>query len=177
MKTVFKSGMVILCLFGLGLSSCSDEPYSTPLGKLRWIEGEWKGRVKGGMMYEEWKLGVDSALIGTSRTLVLGETVFSETMQITKNDEGQLQYIVKVAHNDSAVTFTLIEQTSKGYFFENLSHDFPTRIVYANTLGDMMLVRIEGERNGRGDTARFFMHRIDLFPPEEEEEDGFMQAF
>ena len=72
-------------------------------------------------------------------------------------------YVVKVAHNDTPVAFRLIECTSKGCVFENPDHDFPNRIIYANTLGDMLLARIEGIRNNKPDTARFFMHRHTLF--------------
>ena len=129
---------------------------------VRWVEGEWKGRVKGGMMFEKWVMGDDSVLTGTSCILVSSDTVFSETMKIEERD-GNIYYVVNVAHNKGPVSFKLIECGPGGCVFENLEHDFPTRIVYANTVGDMLLARIEGIREDKPDTSRFFMHRNVMF--------------
>lgn len=167
--------LTLFCLLGFGISSCSEED-PLPIGKLYWLEGDWKGRVHGGMMYESWELGIDSAIVGQARIMVQGDTIFHEFMQIIKEDD-QLFYIATVSHNTDPVSFKLVKWDSKGYLFENKNHDYPTRIIYANTLGDMMLVRIEGMKEEKGDTARFFMHRDVKFPPENSEQDGgFMSA-
>jgi hypothetical protein len=132
------------------------------MSSLYWVEGEWKGRVKGGMMFETWVMQEDSSLKGHSYTLVNSDTILREHMYIEQRDNG-IFYVVNVRHNDGPVAFKFIECTSKGCVFENLEHDFPTRIVYANTIGDMLLSRIEGMRDNQPDTSRFFMHRNKMF--------------
>ena len=145
----------LLVLVCAGLSSC-DKPRS--INHLLWVEGEWKGRVKGGMMFETWKLSRDSTIIGHSCILANKDTVFQESMRIVKVD-GEIYFVATVDHNADPVSFKLVKQDDHGHVFENLEHDFPNRIIYANTLGDMLLARIEGVRENAPDTVRFFMHR------------------
>ena len=132
------------------------------MDQIYWVAGEWKGRVKGGMMFENWKIAADSSIVGNSYILANGDTVFSETMHIVEKD-GDVYYMVKVNKVTVPVAFKLVEWGPKGCVFENMEHDFPNRIVYANTIGDMLLARIEGVNNGVPDTTRFFMHRNKTF--------------
>jgi len=141
--------------------SCSDLPEpNNNLGieQLYWVEGEWKGKGNGGMMFEVWQVLDDGSISGVSISTSKGNTIFSERMRIVE-EEGEVYYKVKVDHNESEVAFKFVEKTSKGCVFKNPEHDFPTRIIYARTNGDMLLARIEGIRNGQPDTVRFFMNR------------------
>ncbi|MBL4754322.1 MAG: hypothetical protein JKY52_12110 [Flavobacteriales bacterium] len=132
------------------------------MSDLYWVVGEWKGRVQGGMMFESWEIAEDGSMEGNACTIARGDTIFSESMQIIDKD-GDIFYMVKLADVKKTVAFKLVEISSKGCVFENPDHDFPNRIVYANTVGDMLLARIEGVRNQQPDTARFFMHRQHTF--------------
>lgn len=165
MKTVSAYLLGVMCLLSAGLFSCSNGDKSAEAKAMRnlyWVEGEWKGRVKGGMMFERWVMEEDSSMTGFSCIISHSDTVFREYMKIEERD-GDIFYVVNVRHNDGPVAFKFIECTSKGCIFENLEHDYPTRIVYANTIGDMLLARIEGMRGNRPDTSRFFMHRNEMF--------------
>ena len=157
---VFISCLVSLVSYGC-LNSDKDEE-AIGMRSLYWVEGEWKGRVKGGMMFENWVMEEDSSLTGFSCIISHSDTIFREYMKIEERD-GDIFYVANVPHNDGTVAFKLIECESKRCIFENLEHDYPTRIVYANTIGDMLLARIEGMRGNKPDTSRFFMHRNEMF--------------
>jgi len=156
---------VVFCLVSLGLYGClnfGDNEDPIAMRSLYWVEGEWKGRVNGGMMFETWVVQEDSSLRGYSYILANSDTIFREHMNIERRDSG-IFYVVNMRHNDGPVAFKFSECTPKGCVFENLEHDFPTRIVYSNTIGDMLLARIEGVRDNKPDTSRYFMHRNKIF--------------
>jgi len=158
--------LLALYLISSGLLSCKQANGDGEIMRnLYWMEGEWKGRVKGGMMFETWVIAEDSSIIGSAYTLLSGDTVFSETMKIVEKD-GEIYYMVSVAKVKVPVAFKLVEYGPDACVFENPDHDFPTRIVYTNTIGDMLLARIEGVRDNKPDTARFFMHRNKVFSEE-----------
>jgi len=153
---------VCLILFVGCTTKKINDKYSLTLGALAWIEGEWKCRGNGGTMFEKWELTDKKRMVGNSYSLRRGDTVFSETIRIEESTDG-IFYIVKVDHNEHEVAFKFVDNTPKGVVFENWEHDFPNRIVYAHTKGDMLLARIEGVRDGQPDTVRFFMNRVDRF--------------
>ena len=113
-------------------------------------------------MFETWVLQPDSSLKGHSFIMSHTDTVFIEEMKIIESDTG-IFYLASVRHNQGAVAFKFVECTPRGCVFENATHDFPNRIIYANTIGDMLLARIEGMRDNKPDTSRFFMHRKKMF--------------
>ena len=110
------------------------------------------------MWFEVWDKERNGDLNGFAYALKGPDTIFTENMSIRQKG-GVIVFSADVAHNEAPVPFDLIEVTSKGAVFQNLEHDFPNRIIYAHTNGDMLLARIEGVRDGLPDTVRFFMSR------------------
>lgn len=132
--------------------------YPLTIDQLQWIAGEWKFRDNGTTVFELWAKRSDKLIEGTSFSVVLDDTVIYETMRISEIN-GEVFFIANVAHNNGEVAFKLTKNSSKGLVFENIEHDYPTRIIYANTKGDMLLARLEGVRDGKQDTVRYFMNR------------------
>jgi len=153
--------LLLTCAHG-----CRDSTSSMlSMSELDWICGEWKGTGGGGMWFEVWNKEQNGDLNGFAYALKGPDTLFTESMSIRQ--EGQvIVFNADVAHNEAPVPFDLIEVTQKGWVFQNLDHDFPNRIIYARTKGDMLLARIEGIREGKPDTVRFFMSRVIKFSAE-----------
>lgn len=155
-------------LLAVGLLLCvvygceEDTSPALSLNELYWLQGEWKGQGGGGMWFEAWEKQQNGNLTGSAYTLKGPDTVFTETMRI-RQQGAAIIFEADVAHNEAPVPFELVEVTKKGAVFQNLEHDFPTRIIYAHTKGDMLLARIEGVRDGKPDTVRFFMSRVVKF--------------
>ncbi len=154
---------IIVGLLLVGAYGCTNSASSRlSLTELHWLCGEWKGTGGGGMWFEVWEKEQDGNLSGFAYALKGPDTIFTEIMSIRQEGE-VIVFRADVAHNDAPVPFELIEVTSKGAVFQNLEHDFPNRIIYAHTRGDMLLARIEGVREGKPDTVRFFMSRVFKF--------------
>ena len=73
------------------------------------------------------------------------DSSLSELMRIEPTDSG-LSFVAMVQHNASEVGFRLITLDSAGAVFENLEHDFPTRVIYRPLGNDSLFARIEGKR-------------------------------
>ena len=116
------------------------------------------------MWFEVWNKEQNGDLNGFAYALKGPDTIFTESMSIRKENDA-IVFKADVAHNEAPVPFDLIQVTHKGAVFQNLEHDFPNRIIYAHTKGDMLLARIEGVREGMPDTVRFFMSRVVKFSP------------
>ena len=133
---------------------------STPFEKLNWIIGTWTGEGNGGTMYETWTKFSNQLIIGESYSILNEDTVFSETMRIEQLDSS-IFYIVKVSHNKSEILFKLIDAGNNKVIFENLEHDFPTRIIYIKKDSDTLHARIEGTSEGEAKSQDFIMTRVE----------------
>jgi hypothetical protein len=84
--------------------------------------------------------------MGVSRTVAGGKTTEWEFLIIREGAKG-LEYVAKPSRQAEA-TFTSTRVSAGEVVFENLAHDFPTRIVYKRD-GDALVASIEGTLNGQ----------------------------
>ena len=61
---------------------------------------------------------------------------------------GEVLYTPRIGSAEKPVSFKLIRQSETDAVFENLSHDFPQRIIYRKEASGLF-ARIEGERRGK----------------------------
>ena len=128
-------------------SSYSNAGQITSVEKLGFISGCWvlddgKERTE-----ESWMKPGGQSMIGMSRTVAGGKTVFVEYVQI-KELNGKLAYIVSLGLGVKPVAFKMIKSTDNEVVFENPEHDFPQRIIYRRDSADALFARIEGQEKG-----------------------------
>jgi hypothetical protein len=96
-------------------------------------------------------------MLGVGRTVVGGKTVAYEFMQIREIEPGQLAFIARPSGQAEA-TFSLARLGKDEVVFENLTHDFPQRVIYRRQ-GDKLEARIEGTEDGKVKGIDFPMDR------------------
>jgi len=137
-----------LCLASLIISSavCLGNQKSG-ISRLGWMSGCWVSD-DGRMRIEEcWMKPAGQSMIGTSRTLAEGKTVFTEFAMI-REENGEINYVVSIGLSARPVAFKLIGGSDREAIFENPAHDYPQRIIYRSESADSLFARIEGEQKG-----------------------------
>ena len=136
--------MRILCLL-LPIFAIAAEPVS--IANLSFMTGCWE--VKEGPMLteEQWSKPADDTMLGMSRTLKAGKSVFSEFMRIEKTPDG-FAYRARILPGQPGTLFKMIRSTETEVVFENSAHDFPQRILYRKVAGGLF-ARIEGVDKGK----------------------------
>ena len=128
------TGLILLLLSSLAVA----EPKAQDLD---WLSGRWSN----GETEETWSLPAGGSLLGRSRTVRGGETVFFEFLRVEEED-GTLMYRA-MPGGESLTTFRLTESTAQSVLFSNPAHDFPKQIRYRRD-GDVLLIEIgDGERS------------------------------
>jgi hypothetical protein len=123
---------------------------------LAWIEGRWFGTISEGDVDEHWMGPAGDSMIGMSRTVSQGRTVFFEYLRIEARPDG-LYYVAHPKAREGAA-FKLVSCRDGEALFENPQHDFPRRISYRREPDGRLVARIEGEEGGRA-LAQDFVYR------------------
>ena len=131
--------MLARLLIVLGLSVASQDSASD---RARWLSGCWELRAQGRLTLEMWMPPAGNMMIGGSRTVVNGAVREFEHLRI-KADGGKLTYTA-LPSGQNETSFPAKEVTDSSLVFENLSHDFPQRIIYRKRGADSIVARIEG---------------------------------
>ena len=147
--------MTIRLLF-LSLSLAAAE--QPGIGQLAWLAGCWEGQTGPVTVEEQWSKPAGNTMLGASRTLKGGATIFSEFMRITESD-GKIVYMARIGTKAEPTPFTLI-QIAPEVVFENAKHDFPQRILYRLNPNGSLLARIEGVDKGRQRSEDYPMRRV-----------------
>ena len=114
---------------------------------------------------ETWMKPAGQSLMGISRTVAGGKTVFTEYIQI-RESKGNLAYIVSIGLDAKPVAFNLIKLSDSEAVFGNPGHDFPQRIIYRLAAEPGRLIaRIEGAQGGRSRGIDYPMRRTACVSP------------
>ena len=124
--------------------------------RLAWLSGCWTQPRANGLVEEHWMAPRGDSMLGMSRTVVGGKTVEYEFLRIALVD-GTLAYVARPS-GQSEATFPLKSVEDGVVVFENLSHDFPQRIIYRRNADASITARIEGTVNGEA-RGRDFPYR------------------
>ena len=136
--------MAIAAMPGLNGSSAAQE---FSVARLQWISGCWFSDDGKERIEEFWLKPAGESMIGLSRTVAGGKTVFIEYAQIAEV-KGEIAYTVSLGMGARPVSFKLIKSSESEVVFENAGHDFPQRIIYRRESKDSLFARIEGKQNG-----------------------------
>ena len=114
---------------------------------LGWISGAWLQKSARSTTEEHWTHPDGGTMLGVSRTISGGKTVFFEFLRIEERPEG-IFYIAQ-PRGRPPVEFKLTRAEGQAVRFENPAHDFPTRILYRKNADGSLAARVEGEQDGK----------------------------
>jgi hypothetical protein len=134
-------------LIAMTVGTLSNASQKSGVERLEWISGCWvlddgKERTE-----ETWMKPAGQSMLGMSRTVAGGKTVFTEHIQI-REANGQIAYIVALGMGAKPTVFKLLKSSDNEVVFENPEHDFPQRIIYRRESADALFARIEGAEKG-----------------------------
>lgn len=124
--------------------------------RLAWLSGCWTQPRANGIIEEHWMTPRGGSMLGMSRTVVGDKTVEYEFLRIAVVG-GTLAYVARPS-GQSEATFPLKSVTDGVVVFENLSHDFPQRVIYRRNDDSSITARIEGTVKGEA-RGRDFPYR------------------
>lgn len=150
------STLLLPILLGIA-PSISQLPRAT-VESMGWLAGCWEGEIRGGKNQEQWMRPEGKSMLGMSRTIVNGETVLFEFLQIVQ-ERDELQYVAR-PQGKEPTSFRLIRGGDHQAVFENPEHDFPQRIVYSLRTDGSLAARIEGTDKGKERFVDFQMRRV-----------------
>ena len=113
---------------------------------LVWLSGCWAQPRPNGLVEEQWMAPRGGSMLGMSRTVIGGTTTEYEFLRIAVVD-GALAYVARPSGQAEAA-FPLKSIADGVVVFENLSHDFPQRIIYRRSDDASVTARIEGTVKG-----------------------------
>ena len=120
-------------------------PADTPqITDLTWLEGIWRGKI-GGREFEAHYTGVNGGqILSASKYTENGKPAGFEFERFQQ--QGDTLMLTPFPEGMSSVSFPLAEYDPKGKraVFENLAHDFPTRISYQRNAGNRLTILVSG---------------------------------
>jgi hypothetical protein len=115
--------------------------------QLGWLAGCWQGEARGRTFEEHWMKPAGGSMIGMSRTVAQAKTVATEFLSI-EVVEGKLSYVARPS-GQATTAFPATKVTATEVVFENLTHDFPQRIIYRKT-AEGLHARVESADGKKG---------------------------
>jgi hypothetical protein len=114
------------------------------LADLSWLEGVWRGQI-GGREFEAHYTGVEGGqILSASKYTEDGKPAGFEFERFEQ--QGDTLVLTPFPEGKSSVSFPLVEYDGKGKraVFENLAHDFPTRISYQRAARNRLTILVSG---------------------------------
>jgi hypothetical protein len=118
--------------------------YPPTISDLSWLEGTWHGQV-GGRNFEAHYTGPEGGqILSASKYTKEGQPAGFEFERFEQR--GDTLVLTPYPEGNSSVPFPVAEYDSKSrrVVFENLGHDFPTRISYQRVAKDRLTILVSG---------------------------------
>jgi len=127
--------------------------------QFKWLTGQWKGEMDGGVLYEKWTQHNNTTLLGEGYFVTVdGDTVLRETLRIEKI--GNYWCYIPIINNASPVLFVLTTTDNKEWKFTNPEHDFPQMVAYSQQKDGSLLAWIEGKVKGEQKKEEYRMKKV-----------------
>jgi Domain of unknown function (DUF6265) len=135
----------VLLLTSLFSFPLPREPAFAPtISDLAWLEGTWRGSI-GSRQFEARYSGPDGGqILSASKYTQDGAAAGFEFERFEQQDDSLV--LTPFPEGKSSVSFPLSEYDAKARHavFENLAHDFPTRISYQRVGRDRLIIIVSG---------------------------------
>lgn len=127
---------------------------------MTWLQGHWESKGEEATLYENWEIDADNRLHANNYALSDDkDTTFKERIHIVpKGDD--IYFSISIGKTDTT-DFRMVKSEEKEMVFEDLTRDFPQRIIYQNKGKDSLYARIEGYIDGKLQKEEFFYRRRD----------------
>lgn len=157
--TTIRSLMKFYTLFiVVGLSACQGS--NDKLKEFEILKGSWEATDPAGKFVESWTVVNDTLMTGNSFMTQHGDTVFTEKLQLTfQNDSVYYFPTVTGQNNGEAIRFTLTSAKNNTWIFVNKQHDFPQEIIYQFKAKDSLIASVQGNQNGEFRKLEFRLKR------------------
>jgi hypothetical protein len=130
------------------------------ISDLSWLEGTWRGRI-GGRDFEAHYTGVEGEqVLSASKYTEKGKPAGFEFERFEQR--GDTLVLTPFPEGKSSVSFPLAEYdgATRRAVFENLSHDFPTRISYQRLAKDRLTILVSGPgEDGKEQVLTYALNR------------------
>lgn len=126
------------------------------IDKLGWMAGRWLEVTERGQTEETWT-SPRGDMMAAANTSLRGGRASYEFLRIVLR-EGRLVYLASPGGRMPPTEFALKEHGTQRVVFENLSHDFPNRIIYSLE-GEVLTARIEGSMGGQPRALQWLLRR------------------
>ena len=120
---------------------------SPTVAQVGWIAGCWQRSAGPRLIEEQWMRPRAGLMLGMGRT-VAGDSLHEYEQVALFERGGRLVYAATPARQAPA-EFESIAVSDSAVTFENLTHDFPPRIIYRRRGADSLVARVEGMRGGQ----------------------------
>ncbi len=124
--------------------------------RLGMLKGGWFQATDQGDVLEEWTQESDILLSGRHYRIKIadGDTTAERTSHIKRApDAVYYSTRIRTLNNNMPIDYKLVEHEDfadkQTFIFENIKYEYPRRIVYSIEANRNLIVRQEGERNGR----------------------------
>lgn len=146
----------ILLALLLLVISCKKDNLADKLNPAQWIVGNWEQKTDKGILTESWQRQNDSVFVGSCYFINESDTLHSETILLEQRADS-ITYSANVTgqNNNKPVPFTLTTANTNSLVFENLSHDYPQKIVYQKSKSNGLLVTISGILHGKKSVEKY----------------------
>lgn len=136
--------------------SCKKDNLADKLNPAQWIVGNWEQKTDKGILTESWQRLNDSVFVGSCYFINESDTLHRETMLLEQRADS-ITYSANVTgqNNDKAVPFTLTTANTNSLVFENLTHDYPQKMVYQKSKSNGLLVTISGILHGKKSVEKY----------------------
>jgi hypothetical protein len=122
------------------------------------MAGDWRQQTPTGSIDEHWTQPAGGSMLGMSRLISNGQTVFFEYLRLEARPDGL--YFIAHPKARPGVEFKLARCAEGEAVFENPQNDHPKRILYWRAPGGGLSARIEGEADGKAVAEDFVYTRM-----------------
>ena len=131
-------------LSGTTVGQSTSTAPSFKIEDLAWLSGDWETAPGRMQIDEHWTRAAGGSMFGVSRTVAGGKTVFFEYLRIETRG-AELFYVAHPRARTPGTDFKLVKLNAQEAVFENLTHDFPKRIIYRKNTDGTLTARVEGD--------------------------------
>lgn len=131
--------------------------------RLDWLSGCWEQRSSRRVIEEQWMAPRGGIMLGMSRTLRGDSVVAFEHTRVFERSSHLVFHALPSGQTPAEFVSTIVTDTS--VTFENLTHDFPQRVLYRRVTADSVAARVEGVQNGKLGGIDFGYRRTQCGPP------------
>lgn len=151
------SRRISLLSVGCVVALWSGSPASAAtLESMAWLAGCWANENGDAGSGEFWLPPAGGRMLGIGRVVRDGRTVEYEFLELEATVDGELIYTATPSRQARAA-FKATLQDRSSVTFENAAHDFPQRITYTRVEPGRMVVRVDGDHQGK---RRLFEYRF-----------------